>query len=89
MNDKQKELQQQWLKQHTLTWTQNKKMIESKLERARQMSEAIRRREEQLKEHWLQVCIGNASLPALKTWAINEGVLPDEKFVAITQMVKR
>ena len=51
MNDKQKELQQQWLKQHTLTWTQNKKMIESKLERARQMSEAIRRREEQLKEH--------------------------------------
>ena len=46
-----KERQRQWLKQHTLTWTQTKKLIESKLERARLMSEAIRRREEQLKEH--------------------------------------
>ena len=37
----------------------------------------------------LKVCIGNATLPALKTSATNEGVLPDEKSVAITQMVKR
>ena len=34
------------------------------------------------------MCIGNASLPALKTWANNEGVLGDEKSAAITQMVK-
>ena len=51
MKDKNKERQRQWLQQHTLTWTQNKKLIESKLERARLMSKAIRRREEQLKEH--------------------------------------
>ena len=34
------------------------------------------------------MCIGNATLPALKTSAINVGGLPDEKSVVETQMVK-
>ena len=34
------------------------------------------------------MCIGNATLPALKTSANNEGVLGDEKPAAITQVVK-
>ena len=51
MKDKNKERQRQWLQQHTLTWTQHKKLIESKLERALMMSEAIRRCKKQLKEH--------------------------------------
>lgn len=37
--------QQQWLREHTLTWTQTKKLIESKLERARQWAGAIKPRE--------------------------------------------
>ena len=37
--------QQQWLREHTLTWTQTKKLIESKLERARQLAGAIKPRE--------------------------------------------
>jgi hypothetical protein len=35
-----------------------------------------------------KVCIGNATLPALKTRAINEGGLPDEKLVVETLVVK-
>jgi len=37
--------QQQWLSQHSLTWTQRQRMIESKLERARLESQALKRRE--------------------------------------------
>lgn len=40
-----KKQQQEWIRQHTLTWTQTKQLIESKLERARQMSEAVQKRE--------------------------------------------
>jgi hypothetical protein len=46
--DKKHEQQREWLKQHTLTWTQNKQLIESKLERAKQASLALRRLEAQL-----------------------------------------
>jgi hypothetical protein len=37
--------QQRWLSQHSLTWTQRRKIIESKLERARLQSQALQRRE--------------------------------------------
>jgi hypothetical protein len=43
-NQKQQQ-QQQWLREHTLTWTQTKRLIESKLERARRLAGAIKPRE--------------------------------------------
>ena len=41
--------QQQWLREHTLTWTQTQKLIESKLERARRLAGANKPRETQAK----------------------------------------
>ena len=43
--------QQQWLREHTLTWTQTQRLIESKLERARQWAGAIKPRETLAKSH--------------------------------------
>ena len=45
MKDWNQKQQQQWLREHTLTWTQTKRLIESKLERARQLAGAIKLRE--------------------------------------------
>lgn len=44
-NDTNQTQQQQWLREHTLTWTQTQKLIESKLERARQLAGATKPRE--------------------------------------------
>ena len=45
MKDKDRQRQQQWLREHTLTWTQTRQLIESKLERARQLAGATKPRE--------------------------------------------
>ena len=86
--DKKHEQQSEWLKQHTLTWTQNKQLIESKLERAKQASLALRRLEAQLQGRWQPSGQGNASLCYTQNSTINVGGLPDGKFQAITGMRK-